>query len=1027
MSRALLYTAFLLSGAAGLVYEVVWSRYLALFLGHSAEAAVLVIAMFLGGLSAGAWLTSKVSEELRSPLRAYAYVELAIGVVGLLFHRAFLVSTGLSYDLLFPLLSGSLWTQAVKWTVAGLLVFLPAVLMGATFPLMAAAVVRQERSDGGRTGRVLAALYGLNSLGGAAAVLVTGFLLIPAFGLPGSSVSAAGLNGAAALLALMGSLGGGFDGAPAPAVRTSRPSGPYPGRVRLLLVVAGGTALASFAYEVAWMRMLSLAMGNATHAFELMLSAFILGLALGALAAGRWADRLSRPLVALGVIQCLMGAFAVATVPAWSASFAWVADLVTELPRDDGGYALFSLARYGLSLLVMVPATVLAGMTLPLITNALLMYGGREAVIGRIYAVNTAGSIVGVAIAGLVLLPWVGLRALLGLGAGLDLALGLLLLAGSRGLVKAPVWGLAAASTAVFVVALGVPAWNPAVLTSGVYRNGRGLTELPEVLYYADGRSATIGVHRGADSLYVLTTNGKADASLTARWLRAAREDVPPAPIIQQDESTQMLTALISGAYGRSAREGSRPLTAAVIGHGSGISGHFLLADTAFSRITTIEIEPRVLDASRVYYPANRRVFDDPRSRIVVGDAKSFFARAGERYDLILSEPSNPWVSGTASLFTTEFYERVVRHLAPEGIFGQWIQLYETNDTLIASVLAAVHQSFSDYRAYLVGATDLMVVAAADGTLQPPDWAFVESPALARELRHIPPLKPHHLEGLQVFSRLEMGPLLERWPTPNSDFRPVLDLGAERARFKRGTATGVLGMASDPFRIGPALGGWALPRPDVAEVPMRSLSVQRQRRNAALAADAIEALDSLAPDTLRGIAKLVYETVTRLRTPPSAGDDEGWQRWARDFTTLDAVFGAGTSGDPVGRYYEIVEEALASAQPPTWAPSLVTYQRGVQSWDWPTAAQAAHRLLGPPDGPGQEPFDRPWRPPPALSDYPLDRFLDGAYVAALRAGDSTLVRRVRDLLLPEVERGDDDLRLWLLEAHGRKLLPPASP
>ncbi|NNM31871.1 MAG: fused MFS/spermidine synthase, partial [Gemmatimonadetes bacterium] len=620
MSRALLYVAFLLSGAAGLVYEVVWSRYLALFVGHSAEAAVLVISMFLGGLSLGAWLTSRVSDRLQRPVRAYALVEIAIGVIGLAFHLAFLTSTGLSYEVLFPLFPGAVWTQLVKWTVAGFLVFVPAVLMGATFPLMAAAVVRQARSGDGRTGRVLAALYGLNSLGGAAAVLVTGFVLIPAFGLPGSSIVAAGLNGAAALLAWWAARGPSRVQLPTPAAAPHRVVRDDSAHLRLLLVVAGGTALASFAYEVAWMRMLALAMGNATHAFELMLSAFILGLALGAFLVSRWADRVTRPLVTLGIIQCLMGALAVATVPAWSASFTWVADLVTELPRDDAGYSLFSLARYGMALLVMLPATVLAGTTLPLITNTLLRGGAGEAAIGRTYAVNTAGSIAGVALAGLVLLPWLGLRALLGLGATLDLALGLLLLARTR---PAPVraWGLAATSGVVLMLALAAPAWNPAVLTSGVYRTGRTLTELPEVLYYADGRSATIGVHRGADSLYVLTTNGKPDASLTARWLRATREELAPAPITQQDESTQMLTALISGAYARSGKNDLDGLRAAVIGHGSGISGHFLLVDTAFAQVTTIEIEPRVLDASRIYYPANGRVFDDPRSHLVIGDA----------------------------------------------------------------------------------------------------------------------------------------------------------------------------------------------------------------------------------------------------------------------------------------------------------------------------------------------------------------------------------------------------------------------
>ncbi|MDH3224526.1 MAG: hypothetical protein OEO23_12485, partial [Gemmatimonadota bacterium] len=934
----------------------------------------------------------------------YALVEVCIALAGLTFHTAFQTGSVLSYDVLFRLFPGLVWTQAVKWTLAGLLVVLPSILMGATFPLMAAALVRREQGGRDRTGRVLAGLYCLNSLGGALAVLVTGFILIPAVGLPGTSAVAAGLNGAAALLALVvwrflpdSDVADDVAREPSPAARKPHGQGGISGRAvgspasRLLLFLAFGTALASFAYEVAWMRMLALAMGNATHAFELMLSAFILGLAIGSALMGRWADSVRRPLVLLGVIQCLMGAFAVATVPAWATSFAWVGELVTELPKDDHGYRVFSAARYALALIVMLPATILAGTTLPLITNALLRSAVGEKAIGQTYSANTAGSIAGVALAGLVVLPWIGLRALLGVGAALDFGLGLLLLARARG-PRRRAWGVAVGSSAILVLALQVRAWDPAVLTSGLYRTGRGLLETPEVLYYADGRSATIGLHRTVDSLYVLTTNGKPDASLSARWLRAAREVVPPAAITQQDESTQMLTALISGAFGRNAAPGAGGLTAAVIGHGSGISGHFVLADPAFSQVTTIEIEPRVLDASRAYYPANARVFDDARSVVVIGDAKSYFARAGRTFDVILSEPSNPWVSGTASLFTLEFYERVRQHLSSSGVFAQWIQLYETNDDLIVSVLAALHRSFPDFRGYLVGATDLMVVASAEGLLQEPDWGFVESAGLAAELSHLPPFRGHHLAGLQVFSRRELTPLLESWLTPNSDFRPALDLGAERARFKGDNAAGLLGLVVDPFRVAPALGAWPLPRPDPGGVPVANLPPQRQRENAGLAARAVEALGRLSEDSLRGIPRMVHQNMDRLGHPPAAPEAEGWDIWLRDFVSLDAVLSAGTAGDPVPAFYDDVGAALAGTNAPPWTQEVLHFHRGLAAWNWAEAAQAAHHLLdlgnGSTGATGAE--EGLWQLPPAFDGYPLERLLDGAWVAGILAADNAL-------------------------------------
>src|SRR5674476_381871 len=358
----LLSLVFVLSGAAGLIYESIWTRYLGLFVGHGAYAQIIVLTIFLGGMSLGAFVVGKVSDRLRDPLAGYAFVELAIGILGLVFHDVFVATTNAAYDHLFPSLAGSLHAVVVvKWTIAALLILPQSILLGATFPLMSAGVLRLVPR---RPGRTLAQLYFANSLGGAFGVLVAGFWLLNVGGLPLTLDAAAIINLVVFLIAISVARFG-APGAEAPAVpeplaepghgESARETEQLSQRIaRLLLGVAFGTAIASFIYEISWIRMLSLLLGSATHSFELMLSAFILGLALGA----RWvrsrADGFADPVRALGIVQCVMGLAALATIPIYLAGFRWTASFITALKFDDGGYDLFTIARYFACLVVML-------------------------------------------------------------------------------------------------------------------------------------------------------------------------------------------------------------------------------------------------------------------------------------------------------------------------------------------------------------------------------------------------------------------------------------------------------------------------------------------------------------------------------------------------------------------------------------------------------------------------------------------------------------------------------------------------
>src|SRR5580765_4767416 len=270
-----------------------------------------------------------------------------------------------------------------------------------------------------------------------------------------------------------------------------------------------------------------------------------------------------------------------------------------------------------------------------------------ERALGNVYGVNTLGSILGAAVAGLALLPLLGVRGLLIAGALIDVVLGVVLLlrakreAGRAAFRPLLVAGSAAAVAGLVAVIVPLPRL---LLASGVYRQGKVADPADtRIVSYRDGRTATISLaeHRETRSL-TLSSNGKADATLRTLWLEPPQSR--PKTVFRLDESTQALLALVPLAFVPGARE------AAVIGQGSGMTSHYLLGSPSLRSLTTIEIEPEVIRASRRFFPANRRVFEDPRSHFVIDDAKSFFAVHGRPFDLIVSEPSNPWVSGVAGL-----------------------------------------------------------------------------------------------------------------------------------------------------------------------------------------------------------------------------------------------------------------------------------------------------------------------------------------------------------------------------------------
>jgi spermidine synthase len=779
--RGLLFI-FFLSGLSGLIYESIWSRSIRLFVGSAATAQVLVLSLFMGGMSVGALIAARRLARVRRPIRAYALIEGLIGAYALAFPWLSDQVMRLCYDTIFPALGGGDAVLWVKWGFAGLLIVLPCLLLGMTFPLMSAGIIREDRA---RSGEILSLLYFTNSLGAALGALLSGYLLVTHLGLPGALAVAGALNLVIMALALR------HRGEAPPIEAQPLAAGDEAPRrlLRLLLAVAIGTGLSSFMYEIAWIRLLSLIIGSATRSFEVMLSAFVFGLALGGLWVRRRADRLRSPELMLGLVQVVMGIAAIATMPLYRSAVASMGWLLAPDERTAAAWIGFNLLRYLICLLIMLPATFCAGMTLPLITHLLLRRGQPEGVIGRVYGLNTLGAIAGAMLAGLLLLPLIGLQRVIVGGAVIDLLLGLALIAWvvrrqpeiagvSRTLRSAALGSALAVIAGLFLVRL-----DPMVLTSTVFRHGR--TRLDDdfrLLSYVDGRTASVTVveQRSRPGYRIIYTNGKPDASIVLERYPPAR-DPQLGPDLASDEPNQILVGLIPLLARPDATH------AALIGFGSGVSAHVMLGSPNLERLDTVEIEPEMVRGARNFLPVNQRAYDDPRSHIWFDDAKAYFAGAAHRYDIIVSEPTNPWVSGVASLFTVEFYREVKRYLKPRGILAQWIQGYELSDQLLLTVLAALDREFADYHVYRVGDSDWVILASADQPLGPLEDDSRVWLSLAGERDLLGIYRIGQLDALLVANRRLLHPFLKDQPA-NSDAHPILESGAEQARFMRATS-----------------------------------------------------------------------------------------------------------------------------------------------------------------------------------------------------------------------------------------------
>jgi spermidine synthase len=764
-----------LSGAAALVYEVVWLRLLALWLGHTTGAVATVLAAFMAGLAIGAAAGGRMAPRLSSAraLRRYALLELTVGACALLLPFASVLVEPVLRALYAA--GGGAGFDAARVVLSLLLVTVPTIAMGATYPI-AVQVFRLPPAATGDAANAAGRVYAANTIGAAIGVLLGGFVLLPILGLRGSTYVAVLLNVICATTAYLLARRPVLLTTPIHPTSPTRPLGPtHPTRPTsptrptgptlpaLALAVSGWVALV---FEVIWTRALAMVLGPTTYAFSAMLLAFITGLAIGSTAAAAVAARVRRPGAWLG------GALMTAAILAVAASLT-----VDRLPLvvagaiASGGTTFGSVLwlQAGLGIAVQLPMTIALGAAFPFaVAWAAPAADDVPRAAAAIYAANTLGAIAGALAASFLLIPRLGLESSLRAAALAAIATGAAVCWWSTGARGRSRTIIAVATIAAVAAVAMLPPWNRERLAGGAYRYAAALDggdaaaslEQGRLLYYREGAAGTVSV-RELPGARALAIDGKVDASNA------------------EDMLTQRLLAHLPLLLHE------RPRDVLVIGLGSGVTaGSALTHDVA--RVDVLEISPEVVEASALFALDHGTALSDRRARIVIGDGRSHLAYTDQRYDVIISEPSNPWMAGVATLFTREFFAAARGRLAPGGLLCQWTHTYNISDADLRSIVATFLTAFPSGSAWLVGDSDLLLVGAADGA--PWHGATVEArwrhPMVAADLAAVGADDPSAILSLRVADAAG----LQRYAAGarvQTDDRLALEFSAPRALYGR--------------------------------------------------------------------------------------------------------------------------------------------------------------------------------------------------------------------------------------------------
>jgi spermidine synthase len=697
-------SCFFLSGASGLILELLWTRMLTLVFGSTALAVSTVLTAYMGGLGLGSYLAGKFSDRLKDPVRAYALAEAAIGIYALL------VPWLIGY---YPGLNQWLWvTFGDRYTLLSILRFVasagllivPTTLMGATMPILARYFVSRP-FEMGRVSLRLGTLYAVNLFGAVAGSFLAGFIFLPMVGVRSTNLVAASFDMSVAVAILvarrfartrarasdaldeLAAAQTGSVDAYAPARLYISPAARKV--VLLSFAVSGATAMC---LQVLWTRALAVIIGSSIFSFTIILLAFLVGLGSGSATFGKLVTKFKDPVrglafTHLGIVGCIGLSYLITD----RLPFVFTYLLSSTMVSADAVLT----CQFALACLTVLPSTFLMGAIFPITVRVVtgdLATVGRD--VGSAYALNTVGAILGSFLSGFVVLPVLGLQRGIYLAAVVDLSLAVMLFAVTASLPPARRLIGMATAVAMALVGLAMPRWNLTNFSIGFFRismardyidmverrHQRKKWQMPKLVYYKDGIATTVSVDQWG-KVFSMKNNGKVDASNDADMPTQISVGLLPLLLYDNDHAPKV----------------------ALIGYGSGVTAG---ASTQYpiDKLEVVELEPAIYEAAHFFDSVNHRPTENPKVKAIVGDGRNFLTQRNDLYDIIISQPSNPWITGVSNLFTREYFQSVKSRLREDGIFCQWAQLYE----MAPWNIKAIYRTLADEFPYV------MVFAAED-------------------------------------------------------------------------------------------------------------------------------------------------------------------------------------------------------------------------------------------------------------------------------------------------------------------------
>jgi spermidine synthase len=775
-------TAFFLSGGCGLVYEVLWTRYLADLMGGTSLSQLVVLMVFMGGLALGALIVGRIVDRGANGLLIYGALELGIGLYAVLFPQLFSTLASFYYSVGANLGSGSAALLFLKILLAFLLIVAPSVAMGGTLPAVTRYLTKSHKGLRGN----ISLLYGINSLGAVVGILAGGFFLVYRFGMAGSMQYTGVFNLILGLAALAYARFGAPDKAGKAEENLScglRRDEKLDCRtyesasVRRAMIAAGLSGFAAMALQVAWIRYFVIVLGATHSSFTIVVAAFIFGIGLGSLLVrSRFIGRIPLPTVlvmlwALVSVTLGAGLFFYARAPFE------ISRLLSVVAHTPFAWPYYAVLKFGICFALMLLPTLASGMILPICVR--IVERGRERIgrdVAMVYAVNTIGSLLGVLAAGQLLFRVVTLPRTLQIILLIYLAATIYLtfVLEEKGRKRI---------LAVIVVMVAVHfafwrPWSPEKLFVNRITFGQDpplnynwfITSNKQKIIIEDRQGPDVQVTvleniRDSASYKTMLINGKPDAS-----------DATTGP----DFATQVLAAHLPLLLH------PEPNNAFVLGLGSGITSGEVLKFPELKEVTTVELAREVFEASKVFAKSNGRFWENPKHRMVIEDGKTFLQLSKEKFDVVILEPTNVWQEGMAGLFSEEFFRLVKSRMATGGIVAQWMHLYKVDELTFNIVLKTFSRVFPRASIFMMSPGDMLLVGYDDHWQFSPQIMmrrFYQPEILAGE-RQVGNVSPAALLLREVMSRNDFRDYTAVLQAPvNTIDKPILEKAAEYGLF----------------------------------------------------------------------------------------------------------------------------------------------------------------------------------------------------------------------------------------------------